>query len=183
MELKSPAVWPLDSFAVFYRTRRFITAFTKALHLFLSWASTHHPSLSLQDPSECYLPTYILIFLAVSFFLAFVSINYMRSYSPTFVTLHGKLFSLITNLSRNMDCHTSVAGFHFWQSVPSCGCKAVHPGESYGTFRRKMLPLSLKLNNKKIKILILFCLPPKKKCRNVANFKSTDLHKDDKTQH
>jgi hypothetical protein len=31
-------VQPLDSFPAFYGTRRFITAFTKALHLYLSWA-------------------------------------------------------------------------------------------------------------------------------------------------
>jgi hypothetical protein len=33
-----PLVKPLDSFLAFYENRRFLTEFTTALHLFLSWA-------------------------------------------------------------------------------------------------------------------------------------------------
>jgi hypothetical protein len=35
---RPPVVKPLDSFPAFYGTRRFITAFTRAVHLSLSWA-------------------------------------------------------------------------------------------------------------------------------------------------
>jgi hypothetical protein len=38
LALWSWAVMPLDSFPAFYGTRRFITEFTRVLHLFLSWA-------------------------------------------------------------------------------------------------------------------------------------------------
>jgi hypothetical protein len=46
----------LKNFSEFYDTRRFITAFTSVLHLFLSWARPIQsiplpPILSLQDPS------------------------------------------------------------------------------------------------------------------------------------
>jgi hypothetical protein len=44
------AVKPLDSFPELYKTQRFITAFTRALHL--SQSSPHNPILTL--------PTYIL---------------------------------------------------------------------------------------------------------------------------
>jgi hypothetical protein len=35
---RAPVVRPIDSFPAFYGTRRFSTEFTRALHLFLSWA-------------------------------------------------------------------------------------------------------------------------------------------------
>jgi hypothetical protein len=33
--------------------------------------SPHHPIISLQDPSKYYTPTYVLVFLVVTFLLAF----------------------------------------------------------------------------------------------------------------
>jgi hypothetical protein len=47
---KLPFVQPLKNFPAFYGTRRFITAFTRALHWSLSWArsiQSPHPILSL----------------------------------------------------------------------------------------------------------------------------------------
>jgi hypothetical protein len=70
---------PLNSFPAFYGTRRFITVFTRAFHLSLSepdQPSPHHPILSLQGPSEYYPPTFVLVFLVVSFPLAFIPTTY-----------------------------------------------------------------------------------------------------------
>jgi hypothetical protein len=44
-------VRPLDSFAAFHGTRRFNTEFTRALHLFLSWARPIQSTSPLQGPS------------------------------------------------------------------------------------------------------------------------------------
>jgi hypothetical protein len=53
---RSRFVWTLDSFPTFYGTRRFNTEFTRALHLFLSWArqmqSTIQPLSSAVYNSE-----------------------------------------------------------------------------------------------------------------------------------
>jgi hypothetical protein len=54
---RPPVVRPLDSFPAFYGTRRFITTFTRALHVSLSWARPIH-STPPQDPSWYYPPTY-----------------------------------------------------------------------------------------------------------------------------
>jgi hypothetical protein len=43
---KLPIVQPLKNFPAFYGTRRFITAFTRALHWSLSWARLIQPILS-----------------------------------------------------------------------------------------------------------------------------------------
>jgi hypothetical protein len=40
---RPPVVKPLDSFPALYETLRFITEFTRALHLSLSWARPLHP--------------------------------------------------------------------------------------------------------------------------------------------
>jgi hypothetical protein len=45
-------VMPLDSFPAFHVTRRFNTEFTRALHLFLSWATPPIPILSHTTPSD-----------------------------------------------------------------------------------------------------------------------------------
>jgi hypothetical protein len=42
---RPPVVGTLDTFPAFYRTRRFNTEFTRALHLFLSWARIIHSKL------------------------------------------------------------------------------------------------------------------------------------------
>jgi hypothetical protein len=47
-------------------------------------SSQHHPILSVQDPSQCYLPIYVLVFLVVSFPVAFLSVTYTRSSCPPF---------------------------------------------------------------------------------------------------
>jgi hypothetical protein len=41
-----------------------------------------HPNASFQDPSKYYPPTYVLVFLVVSFPLAFLPLAYTRSSSP-----------------------------------------------------------------------------------------------------
>jgi hypothetical protein len=64
---------PLDSFQAFYGTRRFITAFTRALHLPLSFAGPLQsiPTIhSLQYPSYYYPSICVLVFVVVSFPLA-----------------------------------------------------------------------------------------------------------------
>jgi hypothetical protein len=67
-------------------TRRFNTELTRALYLYLSLArqikstSPHPTSPKIQH--KYYPPTYILVFLAVSFPLAFPPITYTRSCSP-----------------------------------------------------------------------------------------------------
>jgi hypothetical protein len=55
---RPPAVQPLGSFPAFYGTQRFITAFTRALHLYLSWArpiQSTSPSILYSGPET---PTY-----------------------------------------------------------------------------------------------------------------------------
>jgi hypothetical protein len=53
---RPPVVKPLDGFPAFYATRRFITAFTRALHLSLSWS---RPIQSI--PPHPIFPRFILI--------------------------------------------------------------------------------------------------------------------------
>jgi hypothetical protein len=48
-------------------------------------SSPHHPIPPLKDPSKYYPPIYVLVFLVVSFPLAFPPITYTRSSSPLFV--------------------------------------------------------------------------------------------------
>jgi hypothetical protein len=45
------------------------------------------PIPPLQDPFQCYPPTFVLVFLVVSFLLVFPPITYTRSSSPPFVLL------------------------------------------------------------------------------------------------
>jgi hypothetical protein len=81
-------VQPLGSSPAFYGTRRFITAFTRALHLYLSWAR----------PIQCtpHHTVYIMSILMLSIHLrlglpsglfpsSFLPISYMRSCSLPFV--------------------------------------------------------------------------------------------------
>jgi hypothetical protein len=56
-------------------------------------SSPHHPILSLQDPSQYYSLTSVLVFLAVSF----PPTTYMRSSSPPFV-LHAQPISSSSRL-------------------------------------------------------------------------------------
>jgi hypothetical protein len=84
-------VRPLDSFPAFHGTRRFNTEFTRALNLFLSLArpiSPHRPIPPLQDPSKYYPPTYVLVFLVVSFPLAFPPIIIIIITLLSFCYLH-----------------------------------------------------------------------------------------------
>ena len=60
----------VKKFPEFYRTRRFITAFTSASQLSLFWATSIQSILPLplpEDPSQYYLPIYDLVFQVVSF--------------------------------------------------------------------------------------------------------------------
>ena len=60
---------PVKKYPEFYATRKFITAFTSARHLSLSWASSiqsKYIPLS-EDPSYYYLPIYVLVSQVVSF--------------------------------------------------------------------------------------------------------------------
>jgi len=62
----------VKNFPAFYRTRRFITAFTRARHLSISWTRPIQ-SMSLFplliDPLKYYSPIYALVFEVVSGFL------------------------------------------------------------------------------------------------------------------
>ena len=62
----------VKKFPTFHRTRRFITAFTNARHLSLSWASSIQsipPHIPLpKDPSYYYPPIYAWVSQVVSFF-------------------------------------------------------------------------------------------------------------------
>jgi hypothetical protein len=73
-------VQPLNSFPAFYGTRRFITEFARALHLYLSWARPIQ-STTLNPISN--RSTYISVFLVVSFPLVFLPITY----TPTHLIL------------------------------------------------------------------------------------------------
>jgi hypothetical protein len=89
-------VQPLGSLQAIYGTRRFITEFTRALHLYLSWARPiQSTTLSpISKRSILILSTYVLVFLVVSFPLVFLPITYMRSaflFSP--FALHAPLTS------------------------------------------------------------------------------------------
>jgi hypothetical protein len=91
-----PVAQPLDNLPAFYGTRRFITAFTRALQLPLS-RSPRHPILSLQDSSEYHPPTYVLVFLVVSFPLAFLPVTYIRFSSPHSCYITHPLYSPLFN--------------------------------------------------------------------------------------
>jgi hypothetical protein len=80
---------PLDSFPAFRGTRRFITAFARALNLSSSWArpnqstSPHH----IFPRSILILSTtYVLVFLVVSFPLAFTNNLHKFLFSPIHAT-------------------------------------------------------------------------------------------------
>jgi hypothetical protein len=65
--------------SAFYGTRKFITVFTRAFHWFLSrddQSNPYHPILSLYWP-----PTYVLVYLVVSFLLAFPLERIVHFYS------------------------------------------------------------------------------------------------------
>jgi hypothetical protein len=81
---RPPVVRSLDSLPAFYGTRRFITQFTRALHLFLSWArpiqsTSPHP---ISPRSILILSTHLRLGLPSGLSLAFPPIIYMRSSSP-----------------------------------------------------------------------------------------------------
>jgi hypothetical protein len=88
---RSLIVRKLDSFLSFYGTRKFITEFTRALHLSLSWATpiqstSPHPT---STRSTLILSNHLrLVFLVDFFTLAFQSTTYTRSSCPPFV-LHS----------------------------------------------------------------------------------------------
>jgi hypothetical protein len=69
---------PLGSLPACYGTRRFITAFTRALLLSISWAIP----IQSTPPQRIYPPTYILVLLVVSFPLAIPPITYMHFSFP-----------------------------------------------------------------------------------------------------
>jgi hypothetical protein len=77
--LRPPVVQPLGSFRAFYRTRRFITTFIRALHLSLSWAG---PIESTPPHPICTRSIIVLTFLAISFPLAFLPTTCTLSSSP-----------------------------------------------------------------------------------------------------
>jgi hypothetical protein len=58
--------------------------------------SPHHPILLIQDPSSYYPPTYVLVFLVVSFPLAFPP-TYTRSSSPPLILHAQQLRFIIRN--------------------------------------------------------------------------------------
>jgi hypothetical protein len=82
--LLMPRSFRLWSPPAFHLTRRFNTEFTRALHLFLSWArpiqsTSPHPT---SPRSILILSTHVWVFLVASFPLAFPPIIYNRSSSP-----------------------------------------------------------------------------------------------------
>jgi hypothetical protein len=57
-----PVLRPLDSFLAFYGTRRFITEFTRALHLFLSWARLIQSNITPSHFSKIHNSNLVSIF-------------------------------------------------------------------------------------------------------------------------
>jgi hypothetical protein len=80
---KPPVAQSLKNFQIFYGTQRFITMFTKAIHWFLSSARSIQaiapPPSSLRSILIYYPPTYVYIFLVVSFILTFPPKFYILS--------------------------------------------------------------------------------------------------------
>jgi hypothetical protein len=77
--------------SAFYRTRRFIAVFKRAVHSSRSWARSiqSKPSYPISLRPFLILSTpYVLVFPVVSFLVAFPPISYMQSSSPAFV-LHA----------------------------------------------------------------------------------------------
>jgi hypothetical protein len=115
---KLQIVQPFKNFPAFYGTRRFIATFTRAFHWSLSWArsiqSPYHPVLSLQNLFSYYPPTYVLVFLVVSFLLAFPPI-------PVFCEI-------------NECCYVSI------NFVPWCNCCVDGPIKRY--YKTRGVPTS-----------------------------------------
>jgi hypothetical protein len=71
----------LKNYQTFYGTRRFVTTFTRAFRRFLSSEKSihfHTTPLCLSKIHLNIMPTYVLVFLVVSFALALTPITYRR---------------------------------------------------------------------------------------------------------
>jgi hypothetical protein len=85
----------LDSFPTFYRTQRFITKFTWALHLLLSWArpiQSTSPHLT-SSRSSLILSTHLRLGLPSSFFLSGYRINNLYTFLFSPFVLHAPTIS------------------------------------------------------------------------------------------
>jgi hypothetical protein len=98
---KLPIMQLLKNFPAFYRTRRFIAMFTRALHWSLSWARSIQciPSKSNSLRSTLILSTHLRLGFpsGAFFFLATPAISYMHSSSPhsCYMPAHLILLDLI----------------------------------------------------------------------------------------
>ena len=92
----------VKKFPTFHRTRRFITAFTSARHLSLSWASSIQsipPHIPLpKDPSYYYPPIYAWVSQVVSFFQVSPPKPCIQLSSPLYL-LHSPPISFFSMLS------------------------------------------------------------------------------------
>jgi hypothetical protein len=83
-------------------------------------SSPHHLILSIQDPSQDYPPTYVLVFLVVSFPLAFLPITYMHSSYPLFI-LHPPtrlIFFNMTTLITGEECNSQSSSLRSFLHPP-----------------------------------------------------------------
>jgi hypothetical protein len=76
---KLPIVQPLENFPAFYGTRRFTTAFTRALHWSLSWAR------SIQSPPSHPIPSYLS---KIHFNIVHPSTSWSSQWSLSFLISH-----------------------------------------------------------------------------------------------
>ena len=91
----------LKKLPAFYGTRRFITAFRRARHLFLSWARSNQsmpPHPTSEDSSNYYPPNYAWVFQVASFPQVSPPKPCIRLSSPPYA-LHAPPISFFSNLS------------------------------------------------------------------------------------
>jgi hypothetical protein len=74
-------------------------------------SNPHHPILSIQDPSQYYSPTYVLVFLVVSFLLVLPPVTYTRSLHSCYIpVVNFRMRSLTsTNCKTSRDSAVGIA--------------------------------------------------------------------------
>ena len=122
----------VKKFPALYGTQKFITTFTKACHLSLSWGrpiqSMHHPIPFHEDPFEYCPPTYTYILQVISL-LQVSPPNHCMHLSSSLYAIHAPaiLFFLIWSPKWHFVRHTDHEALITYSPLVSCYCAFLKP--------------------------------------------------------